>query len=264
MFLTDQQMAYLALRCLFICLFLIYGEVKACSRRKPPKSCIDKKINVHSPGRTSWCSPTKNTKDIFFEVDLAKQYLLCKVSTQGDSKYSFTKSYKVKLSSNRIQWRFYQNNDGTDKIFQGNNDSSTIVRHSLTATKRTRFVRFYPISFETNACIRVKLYGQEVIKADKCEKNLMLDTSAPDITVNSFPTVPPRIYSAIVSGTKQWCWENFTEPYLKANFHAHSIICALQVSQLNETVKISYGNESSNTSQVWNIAISHILQYFRQ
>ena len=150
MFLTDQQMACRALRCLFICLFLIYGQVKACSRRKPPKSCIDKKINVHSPGRTSWCSPTKNTKDIFFEVDLAKQYLLCKVSTQGDSKYSFTKSYKVKLSSNRIQWRFYQNNDGTDKIFQGNNDSSAIVRHSLTATKRTRFVRFYPISFETN------------------------------------------------------------------------------------------------------------------
>ena len=86
----------------------------------------------------------------------------------------------------------------------------------------------------------------------------MLDTSASGVAATSFPTVPQRIYFALVSGTKQWCWGNFTEPYLKANFPAHSVICALNVSQLNETLKVSYGNESSNTSQVKNIAIYHI------
>jgi hypothetical protein len=49
-------------------------------------------------------------------VDLGKQYLLCGVSTQGnDSNGGFTKSYKIELSSDRIQWKFYQDN-GTDKV----------------------------------------------------------------------------------------------------------------------------------------------------
>ena len=49
-------------------------------------------------------------------MDLGKQYLLCGVSTQGnDSNGGFTKSYKIGLSSDRIQWRFYQDN-GTDKV----------------------------------------------------------------------------------------------------------------------------------------------------
>ena len=52
-------------------------------------------------------------------MDLGKQYSLCGVSTQGDGRYGFTKSYKIKLSSDRIQWKFYQNNS-TDMVCNSN------------------------------------------------------------------------------------------------------------------------------------------------
>jgi hypothetical protein len=47
-------------------------------------------------------------------VDLGKQYLLCGVSTQGD-KNGFTKNYNIKLSPDRIKWKFYREND-TDTV----------------------------------------------------------------------------------------------------------------------------------------------------
>jgi hypothetical protein len=48
--------------------------------------------------------------------------------------------------------------------FKGNNDSTTIVFYPLELAETARFVRFYPVSYKTNACIRVELYGQEIRK----------------------------------------------------------------------------------------------------
>ena len=50
------------------------------------------------------------------------------------------------------------------QILTGNNDSTAIVYHALNSTDRTRFVRFYPVRYKMNACIRVELYGDEVKK----------------------------------------------------------------------------------------------------
>jgi hypothetical protein len=52
---------------------------------------------------------------------------------------------------------------------EGNNDSTTIVFHPLEPAETARFVRFYPVSYETNACIRVELYGQEMRKGKLVE-----------------------------------------------------------------------------------------------
>lgn len=71
----------------------------------------NKHINkdIASDGAT-WCPEKSREKDSFLEVDLGKQYLLCGVSTQGDTNInSFTTSYQIKLSSNRIHWKFYGN-----------------------------------------------------------------------------------------------------------------------------------------------------------
>jgi hypothetical protein len=51
------------------------------------------------------------------------------------------------------------------QVFEGNNDSTTIVTHPLNSTERTRFVRFYPTTYDNNACIRVELHGQEIVKS---------------------------------------------------------------------------------------------------
>ncbi len=76
---------------------------------------INKNINKNTSSGATWCPVESKAKDSFLEVDLGKQYLLCGVSTQGDNANSFTRSYKIKLSSNRIQWKFYQNH-GIDQV----------------------------------------------------------------------------------------------------------------------------------------------------
>ena len=213
------------------------------------------------------------------------------------------------------------------QVFEGNNDSTTIVTHPLNSTERTRFVRFYPTTYDNNACIRVELHGQEIVKSklvklqtelfsleleiwlisltferccltferyyilcfrsylgilswlhqhilailveafkESCKiyliyrvlKNIKLvfcieicektaiDENPPDVVVTSLPKMPPS-----ESGTELWCWSsNSPEPYLKVDFRAYCIICALQVS-FNGIVEISYGNKSLNKSQVY-------------
>ena len=73
-----------------------------------------KHINKDQTNGSTWCPDTSKINGSFLEVDLTGQYLLCRVSTQGDAN-GFTKSYKIKLSSDRILWKFYQDN-GTDKV----------------------------------------------------------------------------------------------------------------------------------------------------
>jgi hypothetical protein len=80
---------------------------------------MNKRINKNSSDGATWCPDKNKIKDSFLEMDLGKQYSLCGVSTQGDGRYGFTKSYKIKLSSDRIQWKFYQNNS-TDMVCNSN------------------------------------------------------------------------------------------------------------------------------------------------
>ena len=74
----------------------------------------NKHINKDQPQGATWCPDNSKINDSFLEVDLTGQYLLCGVSTQGNGT-AFTKTYKIELSSDRIQWAFYQDN-GTDKV----------------------------------------------------------------------------------------------------------------------------------------------------
>ena len=88
---------------------------------------------------------------------------------------------------------------------------------------------------------------------ETCEKTA-IDANPPDVVVTSLPKIPPS-----ENGTELWCWSsNSPEPYLKVDFRAYCIICALQVS-FNGMVEISYGNKSLNKSQVYT---SYVLVYF--
>ncbi len=94
--------------------------------------------------------------------------------------------------------------------------------------------------------------------AEICEKTVIIDGNTPDVNISSLPTVPPSKYLTVLNGTEPWCWtSNYTKPYLKVDFGAYAVICALKVT-FNGMVNISYGNESLNKSQVY----IHISQCF--
>jgi hypothetical protein len=84
---------------------------------------------------------------------------------------------------------------------------------------------------------------------EKCE-NAVIDANAPGVVINSLPKNFLSKNLRILNGTEPWCWSsNFTEPYLKVDFGAYSVICALQVS-FNGSIEISYGNKYLNSSKV--------------
>ena len=75
--------------------------------------CFKKKLNKDG---VTWCPSSEKANQSYIEVDLGSKYSLCAVSTQGDNSKSYTEQYKLKLSTDRIHWSFYQEN-GTDKVF---------------------------------------------------------------------------------------------------------------------------------------------------
>ena len=78
-------------------------------------NCFQKKLNKDDG--VTWCSLPEKANQSYIEVDLGDKYSLCAVSTQGDkTSKSYTKQYKLKLSLDRINWSFYQENY-TDKVF---------------------------------------------------------------------------------------------------------------------------------------------------
>ena len=84
---------------------------------------------------------------------------------------------------------------------------------------------------------------------EKCE-NAVIDANAPGVVINSLPKNSLSENLLILNGTELRCWSSdFTESYLKVDFGAYSVICALQFS-FNGSIEISYGNKSLNNSKV--------------
>lgn len=108
-------------------------------------------------GNGGWC-PKTNNKGEFLQVDMMKMYSVCAVATQGLTKnYDWTTRYKLHYSTNRATWEFYKENR-IDKIFPGNNDRNGIVKNSLRNVVKSRYVRFYPVSYYSFPCIRVEIF----------------------------------------------------------------------------------------------------------
>ncbi|CAH3028083.1 unnamed protein product [Porites evermanni] len=66
-------------------------------------------------------------------------------------------SYKLNFSSNAITWKTYNENNA-ERVFSGNQDRNTIVKHSLRHNVKARFVRFYPVSHYSHPCLRVEIF----------------------------------------------------------------------------------------------------------
>ncbi|CAH3174395.1 unnamed protein product [Porites evermanni] len=111
-----------------------------------------------SRGHGAWCTDTTTDRTDYLQVDMGKEYTVCAVATQGhkDSRTGTT-SYKLHFSSNAITWNTYNENN-EEKVFSGNQDRNTIVKHSLRRNVKARFVRFYPVSHYTHPCLRVEIF----------------------------------------------------------------------------------------------------------
>jgi len=65
----------------------------------------------------AWCAETPNSNDDWLQVDLAKTFQVSAVSTQGDrdGKGAVT-VFKLSYSIDGINWKLYQDGNGTDWV----------------------------------------------------------------------------------------------------------------------------------------------------
>ncbi|CAH3195802.1 unnamed protein product, partial [Porites evermanni] len=109
-------------------------------------------------GSGGWCPRTRQgPRTDYLQVDLATIQSVCAVATQGTKASEWTTSYVLRMSIDGIIWNPYKENNA-EKVFQGNSDQNTIVKHSLPTAVKTRFVRFYYVTYHNWPAIRVEIY----------------------------------------------------------------------------------------------------------
>ncbi|KXJ19267.1 Discoidin domain-containing receptor 2 [Exaiptasia diaphana] len=134
-------------------------------------------------GSRAWCPEYLRAEDIFYrvpscaphylEVDLEKPYKITYIATQGsarDNKWvtNYTLSHSLAKSS-RIE---YKEND-KEKVFNGNSDATTVMKHKLKNSFIARKVRFGLFGYRfprcrfdvfnwSTSCMRVEIYGCEL------------------------------------------------------------------------------------------------------
>jgi len=105
-----------------------------------------------------WCTKTTTDRTDYLQVDMGAVHSVCAVATQGlGSSSSWTTSYKVHLSTDGVIWNAYKESN-KEKVFPGNTDQHSIVKHSLSTDVKARFVRFYPVTYYSWSCLRVEIF----------------------------------------------------------------------------------------------------------
>ncbi|XP_038073096.1 retinoschisin-like [Patiria miniata] len=107
----------------------------------------------------AWCARPVDTNQ-WIRVDLGKSTTVTGLITQGRS-YSdvWTKTYKVKYSSDNAAWAYVTDKTGNPKVFPGNTDDDSQVTVYFPAPLHTRFIQIEPQSWTRYICIRFELLG---------------------------------------------------------------------------------------------------------
>jgi len=109
-------------------------------------------------GRAVWCAKTTADRTDYLQVDMGAVHSVCAVAIKGSPKDGvWTTSFKVHLSTDGVIWNAYKENN-EEKVFPGNTDQHSIVKHYLITDHKARFIRFYPVTHNSHPCLRVEIF----------------------------------------------------------------------------------------------------------
>ncbi|XP_007538277.1 coagulation factor VIII isoform X1 [Erinaceus europaeus] len=116
---------------------------------------------LHLQGRmNAWRPQVSNLKQ-WLQVDLQKTTRVTGLATQGVKSLlvsMYVKEFVVSSSQDGRSWTLFPQN-GSVKVFQGNQDASTPVVNTLDPPLLTRFVRVHPRAWAQNIALRLELLG---------------------------------------------------------------------------------------------------------
>ncbi|XP_046846405.1 lactadherin-like [Xenia sp. Carnegie-2017] len=181
----------------------------------------------------AWCS-VKNDKKQWIQFKFPRESKVSTILTFGDRRKSYVKSYYMQFSDDGENWSNYVQH-GTTRIFQGNNDANSPVRHTLANEIEATYVRVLPVSWKHNICMRISLLG---CYAD-CSKPLLASGRAVNPQFDSSVQNSHPEYALFNTG-KAWCTGNTPNEYLQIKFGEPYIL--YKIATLPSPV--GYHNES--------------------
>ncbi|CAH1239545.1 RS1 [Branchiostoma lanceolatum] len=105
----------------------------------------------------AWCAAF-NDRIQWIQVDLGKPMAVAGVIVQGQQGFPhWVSSFKLLYSLDQKDWMYYQDETGNDKVFSGNFDSTTGVRHDLKRQPQARYVRLNPHTWHYHVCLRFEV-----------------------------------------------------------------------------------------------------------
>ncbi|XP_067027507.1 receptor-type tyrosine-protein phosphatase T-like isoform X2 [Acropora muricata] len=127
-------------------------------------------LNANTPAKNarlnytagpSWCASSNDSYYPYLEIDLQTLHIICAVSTQGNHQADqWVKTFRLQSSTDGRTWTNYTEDDQVStKIFSGNYDNNTIVKHILYVGIVARHLRFVVGVKHGEACMRAAIFG---------------------------------------------------------------------------------------------------------
>ncbi|XP_065098168.1 retinoschisin 1a [Paramisgurnus dabryanus] len=117
------------------------------------------KARLNSQGfGCAWLSKFQDTNQ-WLQIDLKEIKVVSGILTQGrcDSEEWMTK-YSVQYRTNeKLNWIYYKDQTGNNRLFYGNSDRSSTVQNLLRPPIVARYIRIIPLGWHTRIAIRLEL-----------------------------------------------------------------------------------------------------------
>ncbi|XP_048581543.1 uncharacterized protein LOC125561361 [Nematostella vectensis] len=206
----------------------------------------------------AWCAANDDTQP-WIQFDLGADHVVCAIATQGDSKsHSWVTSYKVMYSDDAAKW-FHYSEAASGKVFAGNFDKSSVVKHQLNKPIRARYIRVSASKHRGSACLRVELYGSSQSVCSRTSGGIRIGGFIPDYNIRATSIYAPAYTgsSGRLNGPFGWAVgpDAGDDEYLEVDFGYPVVLCGMAIQgsgviKNNEFVK-SYKLQVSQDGRDW-------------
>ncbi|TRY62264.1 hypothetical protein DNTS_025823 [Danionella cerebrum] len=117
------------------------------------------KARLNSQGfGCAWLSKFQDTNQ-WLQIDLKEVKVISGILTQGrcDSDEWITKYTVQYRTSDNLNWIYYKDQTGNNRVFYGNSDRSSTVQNLLRPPIVARYIRILPLGWHTRIAIRMEL-----------------------------------------------------------------------------------------------------------
>ncbi|XP_033972866.1 retinoschisin 1a [Trematomus bernacchii] len=130
-------------------------------------SWVPSKARLNSEGfGCAWLSKFQDNSQ-WVEIDLMEVKLVSGILTQGrcDADEWITKFSVQYRTDVKLNWIYYKDQTGNNRVFYGNSDRSSSVQNLLRPPVVARFIRIIPLGWHTRIALRLEL----LLCMDKCK-----------------------------------------------------------------------------------------------